>query len=178
MKTKQLILKTLTGIIGLFAVNSCVTIPKGATAITPFDKGKYLGTWYEIARMDFKFERNLNQTTANYSLNANGSIKVLNRGFNYKTGKWSEAVGKAKFAGDPNVARLKVSFFGPFYGGYNVLALDPDYKYALIAGNNTGYMWILSRMKTIPEDIKQNYLKLAKGLGFNIDALIWVEQHK
>ena len=178
MKTKQLILKTLTGIIGLFAVNSCVTIPKGATAITPFDKGKYLGTWYEIARMDFKFERNLNQTTANYSLNANGSIKVLNRGFNYKTGKWSEAVGKAKFAGDPNVARLKVSFFGPFYGGYNVIALDPDYKYALIAGNNTGYMWILSRMKTIPEDIKQNYLKLAKGLGFNIDALIWVEQHK
>jgi apolipoprotein D and lipocalin family protein len=178
MKVKQLILKTLTGIIGLFAVNSCVTIPKGATAITPFDKAKYLGTWYEIARMDFKFERNLNQTTANYSLNANGSFKVLNRGFNYKTGKWSEAVGKAKFAGDPNVARLKVSFFGPFYGGYNVIALDPDYKYALIAGNNTGYMWILSRTKTIPEDIKQNYLKLAKGLGFNIDALIWVEQHK
>lgn len=178
MKTKQLILKMLAGIIGLFAVNSCVTIPKGATAITPFDKEKYLGTWYEIARMDFKFERNLNQTTANYSLNANGSIKVLNRGFNYKTGKWSEAIGKAKFAGDPNVARLKVSFFGPFYGGYNVIALDPDYTYALIAGNNTGYMWILSRMKTIPEDIKQNYLKLAKGLGFNIDALIWVEQHK
>jgi apolipoprotein D and lipocalin family protein len=154
-----------------------VSIPKGATAITPFDKGKYLGTWYEIARMDFKFERNLNQTTANYSLNPDGSIKVVNRGYNYKTSKWSEAVGKAKFAGDPNVARLKVSFFGPFYSGYNVIALDTDYKYALIAGNNTGYMWILSRTKTVSEDVKQNYLKLAKGLGFNIDALIWVEQH-
>jgi apolipoprotein D and lipocalin family protein len=177
MKAKQIFFKSLAAIIGIFAFSSCVSIPKGATAITPFDKGKYLGTWYEIARMDFKFERNLNQTTANYSLNPDGSIKVVNRGYNYKTSKWSEAVGKAKFAGDPNVARLKVSFFGPFYSGYNVIALDTDYKYALIAGNNTGYMWILSRTKTVSEDVKQNYLKLAKGLGFNIDALIWVEQH-
>jgi apolipoprotein D and lipocalin family protein len=177
MKAKQIFFKSLAAIIGIVAFSSCVSIPKGATAITPFDKGKYLGTWYEIARMDFKFERNLNQTTANYSLNPDGSIKVVNRGYNYKTSKWSEAVGKAKFAGDPNVARLKVSFFGPFYSGYNVIALDTDYKYALIAGNNTGYMWILSRTKTVSEDVKQNYLKLAKGLGFNIDALIWVEQH-
>jgi apolipoprotein D and lipocalin family protein len=177
MKAKQIFFKSLAAIIGIVAFSSCVSIPKGATAITPFDKGKYLGTWYEIARMDFKFERNLNQTTANYSLNPDGSIKVVNRGYNYKTSKWSEAVGKAKFAGDPNVARLKVSFFGPFYSGYNVIALDTDYKYALIAGNNTGYMWILSRTKTVSEDVKQNYLKLVKGLGFNIDALIWVEQH-
>ena len=178
MKTKHLIPKSLAVIIGLFSFSSCVSIPNGATAVTPFDSGKYLGKWYEIARMDFKFERNLNQTSANYSLNSDGSIKVVNRGYNYITGKWSEATGKAKFAGDTNVARLKVSFFGPFYSGYNVIALDPEYKYALIAGNNLGYMWILARTKTIPNVVKENYTKLAAGLGFNVDALIWVEQEK
>jgi apolipoprotein D and lipocalin family protein len=178
MKAKNLIFKSLAGIIGLFSFSSCVSIPRGATAVTPFDPGKYLGKWYEIARMDFKFERNLNQTTANYSLNTDGSIKVLNRGYNYKTGKWSEATGKARLAGNSNVARLKVSFFGPFYSGYNVIAMDPGYKYALVAGNNLNYLWILSRTKTLPEDVKQNYIKLANGLGFNTNALIWVEQGK
>jgi len=178
MKAKHLIPKSLAVIIGLFSFNSCVSIPNGATAVTPFDSDKYLGKWYEIARMDFKFERNLNQTTANYSLNADGSIKVLNRGYNYITGKWSEASGKAKFASETNVARLKVSFFGPFYSGYNVIALDREYKYALIAGNNLNYLWILARTKTIPEDVKQNYIKLAAELGFNVKALIWVEQGK
>jgi len=167
----------LTGLLTVFMLNICTSIPKGATPVKPFDKGKYLGLWYEIARLDFRFERNLNNTTAEYSLNPDGTIKVVNRGYNYVKNKWTEAVGKAKFAGDTNVGMLKVSFFGPFYAGYNVIALDRDYKYALVAGENLKYLWILAREKSIPEDVKQNYLGIAKKIGFDISALIWVEHN-
>lgn len=155
--------------------SSCRTIPEGAAAITPFDKTRYLGKWYEIARFDFKFERGLNNVTANYSINEDGTIKVLNRGYDYEKKEWKDAEGKAKFAGDENVAALKVSFFGPFYAPYNVIALDDQYQYALIAGKNLKYMWILSRQTTIPDDVKQRYLKQAEDIGFNTSDLIWVE---
>jgi len=155
--------------------SACQTIPKGAVAVKSFDKDKYLGKWYEIARFDFRFEKDLNNTTANYSVNDDGTIKVLNRGYNYVTGEWKEAIGKAKFVGDPTVAMLKVSFFGPFYAGYNVIALDSNYKYALISGSSLKYLWILSREKTMPEDIKANYLKIASEIGFPTDNLIWVK---
>jgi apolipoprotein D and lipocalin family protein len=178
MKTKRTIKNLLLGVIGIVTVNSCSTIPKGAIAVKPFDKEKYLGKWYEIARMDFRFERNLNNTTANYSVNTDGSIKVDNRGFNYKTKQWKQAIGKAKFVGANDIAMLKVSFWGPFYSGYNVIALDSEYKYALIAGKNLNYLWILSRETTIPEDVKQNYLKIAENLGYNTATLIWTEHDK
>ena len=154
---------------------SCSTIPEGVVAIKPFDKAKYLGKWYEIARFDFKFERNMNNTTAQYSINGEGTIKVINRGYNYEKKKWEEATGVAKFVGESDIAMLKVSFFRPFYGGYNVIAIDNEYKYALVCGNNLSYLWILSRETTIPEDIKKNYLSIAKKLGFDTSALIWVE---
>ena len=155
---------------------SCVSIPKGARAVSPFEKDRYLGKWYEIARMDFKFEKNLEQVTAEYSLKPNGSIKVDNRGFDYKKQAWKESIGKAKFVEDPQTARLKVSFFGPFYSGYNVIAIDPDYKYALVVGNNLKYMWILSREKTVPEAIKADYLKQAQNLGYETEKLVWTKQ--
>ena len=175
---KNLIRKSFIGLVGIFSFGSCITIPKGAIPVKPFDKEKYLGKWYEIARMDFRFERNLNNTTADYSINNDGSIKVDNRGFNYKTNKWKQAIGKAKFIGEDNVAKLKVSFFGPFYSGYNVIALDKEYKYALVAGKNLYYLWILSRETTIPEDVKQKYLKIAEELGYKTSELIWVEHNK
>ncbi len=178
MKTQNVILNSLFGVISLLSINSCVSIPNGASAVTPFEKEKYLGTWYEIARFDFRFERDLNNTTANYSLNTDGSIKVVNRGYNYKTREWKQATGKAKFAGNSNVARLKVSFFGPFYAGYNVIALDKEYKYALVAGNNLKYLWILSREPEIPDNVKQDYLKIAENLGYKTSSLIWVEHDK
>lgn len=169
------ILFLLLNTIVMFGWMSCSTIPKGVKAVEPFDKGKYLGKWYEIARFDFKFERGLNNTTAEYSLNADGSIKVTNRGYNVEKGAWSEAIGKAKFVGDDTVAKLKVSFFGPFYGGYNVIALDSEYKYALIAGSSVKYLWILSREPAIPDSVKKNYLKIAEGYGFNTSDLLWIE---
>ena len=158
----------------VFGVLSCKTIPDSAVAVEPFDKSRYLGTWYEIARFDFTFERNLDNTTANYSLNPNGSIKVLNRGFNTESKKWQEAVGKAKFVKADSIAMLKVSFFGPFYGGYNVLAIDDDYKYALICGGSLDYLWILSREKTIPDEVKNNYLEIAQKSGYDTSRLLWI----
>jgi apolipoprotein D and lipocalin family protein len=159
----------------VLSLNSCVSIPKGARAVQPFDKNRYLGKWYEIARFDFKFEKNLSNVTATYSLNHNGSIKVDNKGYNYKKKEWKESVGKAKFVNSEDEARLKVSFFGPFYAGYNVIAIDDNYQHALVAGNNLNYLWILSRTATIPEAVKNDYLAKAKQLGYDTSELIWTK---
>lgn len=162
----------------LTAIYSCSTIPKGAVAIDPFEKEMYLGKWYEVARLDFKFERNLNNTTAEYSLNENGTIKVDNKGYNTKKGKWEQSIGKAKFVENDSIAMLKVSFFGPFYGGYNVIAIDPEYKYALVAGSSLKYLWFLSRDTKMPEAVKNDYLRIAKELGYETEDLLWVEHNK
>lgn len=178
MNKRTLVGAALIATTALVAFNSCKTIPKGAKAVSPFDKEKYLGKWYEIARFDYRFERNLNNVTATYSLKDNGTIKVDNKGYDYKKDKWKESIGKAKPAGDPKEAKLKVSFFGPFYAGYNVIAIDKDYKYALVAGESLDYLWLLSRETIMPEDIKQNYLAIAKSIGYDTSKLIWVEHNK
>ena len=157
---------------------SCSTLPKGAVAVRPFDKEKYLGKWYEIARLDFKYEKDLDNTTAEYSLNADGTIKVDNKGYHTKKEEWKQAVGKAKFVATEDVAMLKVSFFGPFYSGYNVIAIDPDYTYALVAGASLKYLWILSRETSIPDDIKSKYLKIAQDIGYNVADLLWIEHNR
>ena len=164
--------------IGIFCFYSCQTIPKDVVAVKPFYQEKYLGKWYEIARLDFKFEKNLNNTTAEYSLREDGKIKVVNKGYNTKKEKWVASTGKAKFVGDSKVAMLKVSFFGSFYAGYNVIAIDDDYKYALVAGKNLDYLWILSRETTIPDNIKNDYLKIAHDIGYRTEELIWVKHDK
>jgi apolipoprotein D and lipocalin family protein len=151
------------------------TAPKGTRVVTPFDKDKYLGKWYEVARLDYFFERNLDNVTANYSMNNDGSIKVVNRGFDTVKNAWKESIGKAKFAGDPSEGKLKVSFFGPIWSGYNVIALEADYRYALVAGRNLDYLWILSRDTTIPKRIQDSYLQEGTKLGYDVSKLIWVK---
>lgn len=153
-------------------------MPKKAKPVNNFEVNRYLGVWYEIARFDFRFEKDLDNTTAQYSLDENGNVKVLNRGYNYKTKEWKSAKGIAKFRGDKNIAALKVSFFGPFYAGYNILAIDNNYQYALVAGKNLDYLWILSRGKSIPDNVKANYLKIARAIGYDTSRLIWVKQDK
>lgn len=158
--------------ISLFS--SCITIPNGVTAVSPFDMKMYLGKWYEIARFDFKFERGLNNTTAEYSLRTDGKIKVVNRGYDYEKNEWKEVTGKAKFVEAEDRGMLKVSFFGPFYSGYNVIAIDSEYKYALVCGASLDYLWILSKEKSIPDAIKNEYLNKAEKLGFNTANLLWI----
>lgn len=162
-----------------FLLYSCgATIPEKAKAVTNFNKTKYLGKWYEIARLDFKYEKGLNNVTAEYSIKNESTIKVDNKGYDFKKDKWKQSIGKAKFVKDENIGMLKVSFFGPFYSGYNVIEIDPEYKYALIAGESLKYLWILSRETTIPDNIKKDYLKKAAEIGYNTSNLVWVKHDK
>jgi apolipoprotein D and lipocalin family protein len=108
-------------------LSGCVGIPDGITPVAGFQVERYLGKWYEVARLDHSFERGLEQVTAEYSPRDDGDIRVMNRGYNTAKQQWEEAEGRAKFVGAKDVGQLKVSFFGPFYGGYNIVELDPNY---------------------------------------------------
>lgn len=153
-----------------------IGLPEGAVPVSNFDADRYLGEWYEIARFDYRFEKGLKNVTAHYAKNPDGSIKVTNRGQHIQSGEWSQSTGKAKFLGDEHTARLKVSFFGPFYAAYTVIALDEDYQYALVVGNDLEYLWLLSRAPEMPDDIRIQYLKQAASLGYDVGQLIWTEQ--
>jgi apolipoprotein D and lipocalin family protein len=136
-----------------------------------------LGTWYEIARLDHRFERGLNNISADYTMNTNNSIKVINKGWNVTDQKWEQAEGKAYFVEQPDIGRLKVSFFGPFYGGYNIIDLDKkNYSYAMVTGPDKSYFWILSRTKQLPKATLEALINRAKVLGFPIDKFIFVNQ--
>ena len=160
-----------------FLFSGCVTVPKGVQPVDGFDLSRYLGKWYEIARLDHSFERGLDKVTAEYSRRDDGGVKVLNRGFSIKDNKWKEAEGKAYFVKDPTDGFLKVSFFGPFYGSYVVFELDKEkYQYAFISGPDTSYLWFLSRTPTVSRELIDRFIKKAKEIGFNTDNIIFVNQ--
>lgn len=148
--------------------------PPGVEAVTPFDLQRYQGRWYELARRDHSFERGMTDVSATYTRQADGSVRVVNRGFAAASGQWREAVGKALFTGAPTTGSLKVSFFGPFYGGYHVAALDPDYRWALVLGPDTSYCWILARDKQLDAAQRDAIVARAQALGVDTHALIWV----
>ncbi|WP_312306640.1 lipocalin family protein [Pulveribacter sp.] len=152
--------------------------PSGARAVSPFDLQRYLGRWYELARLDHAFERGMTDVSATYSEQADGSVRVVNRGYVPATGQWREAVGRAVFTGAPTTGALKVSFFGPFYGGYHVAALDPDYRWALVLGPSTDYCWILAREKQAPAQLREDISARARALGVDTQALIWVPHER
>ncbi len=162
------------------SVTGCSTAPpEGLTSVTPFDVNRYLGKWYEIARLDHSFERGLTDVSATYSLKSDGSLEVINRGFNTKKDEWKSATGRALFTGSQNQGSLKVSFFGPFYGGYHILALDQaNYQWALVAGPDRDYLWILARSKVLAPAIREQLVAEAKKMGFATDKLIWVEHNR
>ena len=153
----------------------CTGLPDDVEPVVGFDSERYLGTWHEIARLDHSFERNLERVTATYGLNEDGSISVLNKGFNTQKGEWRQAEGVAKPMGSRDVGHLKVSFFGPFYGTYAVFELADDYSYAFVAGFNTDYLWLLARESTVSEAVRQRFVTRADELGFDVDALIWLD---
>lgn len=164
----------------LLGLSACSTAPpEGMTAVTPFDITRYEGKWYEIARLDHAFERGLSAVSATYRQLDDGSVEVTNRGYDGKRHEWREAVGRALFTGDPTRASLEVSFFGPFYGGYHVVALDQQqYRWAMVVGPNRGYLWILAREKQIPVGIREQLLSQATEMGIDTHNLIWVDQRR
>lgn len=176
MKSK--ILLPIFGISSILLLSACqnLTPPRGIKPVTHFDIDRYQGKWFEIARLENRFEKGLTNVTATYRLKHDGTVQVVNRGYNPVKQQWSESIGKASFTGDTNVAALKVSFFGPFYASYNVIALDDDYQTALVCGPNRHYLWILSRKAELEPATRQRLTAQAQQVGFATDQLIWTQQ--
>lgn len=161
----------------LFAfLAGCTGIPESVEPVKQFELERYLGKWYEIARLDHSFERGLTRITADYSMRSDGAVKVINRGYSKQYKRWKEAEGRAYFVKTPDVAYLKVSFFGPFYGSYIVFELDKvSYQYSLVSGPDKTYLWILSRSPVMNEAVKARLIKKAADKGFDTEKLIFVE---
>jgi apolipoprotein D and lipocalin family protein len=165
------------GVFVCLLLAGCLGSPEGVTAVNNFQLDRYLGRWYEVARLDHSFERGLSNVTADYALRDDGGIRVTNRGYSEEKGVWQDAEGRAYFMQDSAQGRLKVSFFGPFYGSYIIFELDEsNYQYAFVAGNTTDYLWLLARTPTIDEALKTHFIERADALGFDSSKLIFVDQ--
>ena len=160
----------------LFLLAACTGVPEGVTPVSNFDSKRYLGTWYEIMRLDHSFERGMDNVTATYSMNEDGTIVVINRGLKRESCEWEQADGKARFLGDRNVGSLGVTFQWPFEGGYHVMALDEEaYSYALVSGPDRGYLWLLARTPELDASVSALLVDMARELGFPVDELITVD---
>lgn len=158
-------------------LTGCVGLPEGVKPVDHFNLDRYLGKWYEIARLDHSFERGLSKVSASYSLRDDGGIRVINRGYDAKKQKWKDAEGKAYFVNGADQGYLKVSFFGPFYGAYIVVEFDHEnYQYSLVSGPDRSYLWILSRTPQMDPVTLKRLVEKAAALGFDTGKLIFVEQ--
>lgn len=157
-------------------LSGCSGKPESVEPVNNFELDRYLGKWYEIARLDHSFERGLQQITAEYSLRDDGGVDVLNRGYSGSENQWQEAEGKAYFVNSSDEAYLKVSFFGPFYGSYVVFELDKqNYQYAFVSGPNTNYLWLLSRTPSVSSEVLEKFVSMSAERGFDTESLIYVE---
>jgi len=168
--------KKIALFVSCLLLGGCLGMPESIQPVQGFDLKRYMGKWYEIARLDHPFERGLDQVTAQYKLLSDGTVSVANRGYSSRDNEWQEATGKAKFVDSENEGYLQVSFFGPFYGSYVIFELDQtDYQYAFISGPDTDYLWLLSRTPEISEDIINKFVTVAEAKGFDTSELIFVK---
>ena len=159
------------------ALCACTGLPEGVEPVQDFEPERYLGKWYEIARLDHSFERGLTRVTAEYSRRDDGGIRVVNRGYNAEKGEWEQAEGKAYFVRSDDEGYLKVSFFGPFYGAYVVFGLDHDnYRYSFVSGPDRSYLWLLARTPKVDQAVIDRFVTVADSLGYPTEELIFVDQ--
>jgi apolipoprotein D and lipocalin family protein len=157
--------------------SGCLGMPQSIRPVTGFELNRYLGKWYEIARLDHSFERGLKQVTAEYVSRNDGGVLVVNRGFSVSENKWKEAKGKAYFVSDESEGYLKVSFFGPFYGSYVIFELDHEnYQYAFVSGPTTKYLWLLARTPSVQPEVIEKFVEMSKARGFKTEGLIFPHQ--
>ncbi|MFR9503795.1 MAG: lipocalin family protein [Rikenellaceae bacterium] len=163
-------LKTIlsTFFISLFC--SCAAQGINNSTVEEFNLSRFLGEWYEIARFDSRFERNLVSVTANYTLNADGTIKVINRGYNTRKERWGESEGKAHTTDD--AGRLRVSFFPMVYSDYNILMVGEDYQWALVGSSSSDYLWILSRSPEMQSSTLDHIITVAESRGYDTSKLL------
>ena len=157
-----------------YFLSGCLAVPDGIEPVDNFELNRYLGDWYEIARLDHSFERGLEAVKAEYSLRDDGGIRVINSGRDSESQVAQQAEGRAYFVEKPNLGHLKVSFFGPFFGSYVIFELDENYQYAFIAGNNRDYLWLLARTPEVSEELIDQFISRASLLGFDTSQLIFV----
>lgn len=170
-------MKKLLIVLTCLSISACLGMPEKVNPVEDFEVNRYLGKWYEIARLDHSFERGLQNVTAEYSLRTDGGVDVKNSGFSTAKGEWSEAQGKAYFVESSTEGYLKVSFFGPFYGSYVVFELDREnYQYAFVSGPDLSYLWLLSRTPEVSEDVIADFIEKSESLGFDTGNLIMVDQ--
>jgi len=159
-------------------LTGCVGLPKNVSPIDTFDLERYLGKWYEIARLDHSFERGMSQVSAEYTRRDDGGVSVINRGYLDDDKVWKQAEGKAYFVADEATGHLKVSFFGPFYSSYVIFELDEEhYQYAFVSGPSTDDLWLLSRTPNVEQSLIEHFKKQAIQAGFDISSLILVDQN-
>ncbi len=139
--------------------------------VSNLDVERYMGLWYEVARFDNKFEKNLVDVTAEYTLESEDRISVINRGVNTKNGRYKSTKGKARTTSEAGT--LEVSFFLFFYAPYIVLELDEEYQWALVGSSSDKYLWILSRTPKLEPETLNRILMLAKKRGYNTKNLIY-----
>ncbi len=169
-------MKKLIFLLSIFCLTACTGIPAGIQPISNFELPQYLGRWYEIARLDHSFEKGMQQVTATYEMREDGGVRVLNEGFLGEKNTWDQAEGKAYFVNTQDIGHLKVSFFGPFYGSYIIFGLGENYEYAFVTSTNKSFLWLLSREPVIGQELRQHFINTVTTLGYDTDALIWVDQ--
>jgi apolipoprotein D and lipocalin family protein len=162
---------------GLLALAGCTGLPSGLTAVRDFDVTRFYGTWYSIMRLDHSFERGMTNVRATYQPREDGTVSVLNRGWNPRTCRWSSISGTARFREGPNVGSFSVRLGAPIEGGLHIIALDTeDYQWALASGPTRGYLWILSRTPTMPDEQRHALMRMARDFGFPVENLVRVDQ--
>ncbi|MBK8664821.1 MAG: lipocalin family protein [Burkholderiales bacterium] len=162
----------------LYRISQRTGMPAGVRPVEPFDLDRYLGRWYEIARIDHAYEAGLTDTSADYRLRPDGRVQVINRGFNARKSRWRELRAIAEPAGDANVGRLLLSPLWPMRASYVVLALDDDYQHALVSGPTHDHLWLLARTPRIRASHRAALLESARTAGFDTERLLWVDQRR
>jgi len=145
------------------------------TAIPALDLTRYQGVWYELARLPNRFERGLDHVTATYTINDNGTVKVVNAG-RKADGTASSVTGKAWRPDADKPAQLRVRFFWPFYGAYWVIGLDPQYRWAVVGHPSRDYLWFLSRTPTVDAATWKQMETIATDQGYGLGTLERIKQ--
>ena len=144
-------------------------------AVSGLEPARYMGQWYEIARLPHSFERGLQRVRAEYRLREDGRIDVCNRGMRGTEPREVRGIAFLKDEQPPYRGELRVSFFRPFYGDYRIIALSPDYRWAVVTSGTRDYLWILARTPTLPEAELGSLLTRCREWGFEVDRLEFPE---
>jgi apolipoprotein D and lipocalin family protein len=163
-------------VLSIVWLSGCATVPDGLEPVTGFEVERFMGKWYEIERLESNNELGLTNVSADYRLLSDGKIEIIHRGYKPRQKSWSMVTGLAWFAGNKDVGSLKLSFGSPFNGAYNILVLDTQYRYAMVADNDRDDLWILSREPQLDKAIMDSLVAKAKAWGFPTNNLVYVEQ--